>query len=185
MSSVFPRDAQLNLPAQSYSHRLQKRVAGKAAKMSFESVAGDIETETGVRIGKRQLEELVGAAAQDFDAFYGQPCAEDVQRQAAATPIQVLTFDGKGVVMRKEGLREETRKRAEASAATAPRGFARQVKAHRKRMAAVAGIYHIDRHVRTPQRWRSSLPRCAWCRASAAPPPSRWAKSCGRVWKSR
>ncbi len=148
---MFPRDAQLNLPVQSYSHRVQKRVAFKAAKMSFESVAGDIETETGVRIGKRQLEELVCAAAQDFDVFYGQPCAADVQRQAAAAPIQVLTFDGKGVVMRKEGLREETRKRAEASAATAPRGFARQVTSHRKRMAAVAGIYHIDRHVRTPQ----------------------------------
>ena len=50
-ASLFPRDAQLNLPAQGYSHRLQKRVAAKAAKMSFESVAGDIETETGVRIG--------------------------------------------------------------------------------------------------------------------------------------
>ncbi len=118
--------------------------------MSFESVAAEIETDTGVRIGKRQVEEIVGAAAQDFDAFYGQPCSEDVQRQAATKPIQVLTFDGKGVVMRKEALRPETRKRAEAHAPNVPRGFHRQDKAHRKRMAAVAGIYHIDRHVRSP-----------------------------------
>jgi hypothetical protein len=151
VSSVFPRDAQLNLPLQSYSHRLQKRVAAKAAKMSFAGVAGDIEAETGVRIGKRQVEEIVCAAAQDFDTFYAQPCPEEIEQYASATPIQVLTFDGKGVVMRKEALREETRKRAEASAPPGPRGFVRQDKSHRKRMATVAGIYHIDRHMRSPQ----------------------------------
>ena len=151
VSSLFPRDAQLNLPLQGYSHRLQKRVAAKAAKMSFEGVAHDIESETGVRIGKRQLEEIVYGAAQDFDAFYAQPCAEEVQQQAATKPIQVLTFDGKGVVMRPEALREATRKRAEARTPTPPRGLARQDTSHRKRMATVAGIYHIDRHVRTPQ----------------------------------
>ena len=150
VSSLFPRDAQLNLPAQSYSHRLQKRVAAKAAKMSFENVADDIKTETGVRLGKRQVEEIVYAAAQDFDAFYAQPCPEDVQQQAAAKPIQVLTFDGKGVVMRTEALRKGTRKRAEARAPQVPRGFARQDKSNRKRMATVAGIYHIDRHIRSP-----------------------------------
>jgi len=151
VASLFPRDAQLNLPRQGYSHRLQKRVAAKAAKMSFESVADDIETDTGVRIGKRQVEQIVGAAAQDFAAFYEQPCPKEVQRQAAAKPIQVLTFDGKGVVMRQEGLREQTRKRAEASAPKAPRGLSREEKSNRKRMATVAGIYHIDRHVRSAQ----------------------------------
>src|SRR4030095_14056951 len=95
VSSLFPRDAQLNLPGQGYSHRLQRRVAVKAAKMSFESVAGDIETDTGVRIGKRQVEQIVSAAAQDFDAFYAQPCSEEVQRHAAAKPHPLLTFDGK------------------------------------------------------------------------------------------
>ena len=32
-----------------------------------------------------------------------------------------------------------------------PSGFTRQEKAHRKRMATVAGIDHIDRHIRCPQ----------------------------------
>ena len=140
VSSLFPRDAQLNLPWQPYSHRLQKRVAAKAAKMAFESVASDIEAETGVRMGTRQIEEIVLAAAQDFDAFYAQPCAEEIEPYAAAKAIQVLSFDGKGVVMRHEALREATRKRAEASPRKAPRGFARQDKSNRKRMAAVAGI---------------------------------------------
>jgi hypothetical protein len=151
VSSLFPRDAPVQLPAQGSSHRLQKRVAAKAAKMSFDRGAGDIETATGVRLGKRQVEEIVSAAAQDFDACYAQPCPEEVQQQAAAKPIQVLTFDGKGVVMRKEALRQETRKRAEAHGPNVPRGLYRQDQAHRKRMATVAGISHIDRHVRTPQ----------------------------------
>src|SRR5713101_8784151 len=119
--------------------------------MSFDEVASDIETETAVRIGKRQIEQIVYSAAQDFDAFYAQPCSEEVQRQVSAKPIQVLTFDGKGVVMRPEALREATRKKAEACAQQPRRGFARREKANRKRMATVAGIYHIDRHMRCPQ----------------------------------
>ncbi len=140
----------MNLPARGYSHRLQKRVAAKAAKMSFDEVANDIETETAVHIGKRQVEQIVYGAAQDFDAFYAQPCSADVQRQLYAKPIQVLTFDGKGVVMRQEALREATRKKAEARAQSAPRGLAQKEKSNRKRMATVAGIYHIDRHIRSP-----------------------------------
>lgn len=151
VSSVFPRDAQLHLPRQRYSHRLQKRVAAKAAKMAFESVASDIAAETGARIGTRHIEEIVLAAAQDFDAFYEQPCSGEVQQHAAAKPMQVLTCDGKGVVMRTEALREATRKRAETSAPKASRGFARQDTSHRKRMATVAGISHLDRHGRSPQ----------------------------------
>ena len=50
--------------------------------------------------------------------------------------------------MRPEGLREGTRKKAEASPPRSPRGFSRQAKANRKRMATVAGIYHIDRQIR-------------------------------------
>ncbi len=139
------------MPARAYSHRLQKRVAAKAVKMSFAEVAGDIETETSVRIGKAQVEQIVYEAAQDFDAFYAQPCSEAAQQHAHAKPIQVLTFDGKGVVMRKEALREATRKKAEAHAQRPPRGFARKEKSHRKRMAAVAGISHIDRPIRSAQ----------------------------------
>ena len=150
VASLFPRDAHLNLPVRAYSHRLQKRVAAKAAKMSFDEVANDIETETAVRIGKRQVEQIVYGAAQDFDAFYAQPCSQEIQQQVDAKPIQVLTFDGKGVVMRQEALREATRKKAEAHAQSAPRGFARKDKSNRKRMATVAGLYHIERHIRSP-----------------------------------
>jgi hypothetical protein len=150
VASLFPRDAPLNLPARDYSHRLQKRVAAKAAKMSFDDVANDIAPETAVRLGKRQVEQSVYGAAPDFDALYAQPCSADVQRQWSAKPIQVLTFDGKGVVMRQEALREATRKKAEARVQRAPRGLAHKEKSHRKRMATVAGISPIDRHIRSP-----------------------------------
>jgi len=151
VSSLFPYDAQLNLPARGYSHRLQKRVAAKAAKMSFEAVANDVATETGVRLGKAQVEQIVYDAAQDFDAFYAQPCSPELQQYARAKPIQVLTFAGKGVVMRREALRAATRKKAEACAQPVPHDCARKDKSNRKRMATVAGIYHIDRHRRSAQ----------------------------------
>jgi hypothetical protein len=53
--------------------------------------------------------------------------------------------------MRPEALREATRKKAEARAQHAPRGFARKEKSNRRRMAAVASLYHIDRHRRSAQ----------------------------------
>jgi hypothetical protein len=151
VNSLFPRDAQLNLPARGYSHRLQKRVAAKAARRSFEVVAHDIETETSVRLSKAQVEQIVLDAAQDFDAFYAQPCSVALQQSAQSKPIQVLTFDSKGVVMRKEALRDATRKKAEARAHQAPRSFARKENSNRKRMATVASIYHIERHRRSAQ----------------------------------
>jgi hypothetical protein len=173
VASLFPLDAQLNLPAQGYSHRLQQRVARQAAKESFEEVVKDIEAETGVHIGKRQVEAIVATAAHDFEAFYAQPLPEESQRQAQSKPIQVLTFDGKGVVMRPEGLREGTRKRAEASPLRSPRGFSHQVKANRKRMATVAGIYHIDRQIRCPRTVaRQFAPRrLVLCNQTATPKP--------------
>jgi hypothetical protein len=181
VSSLFPRDAPVHLPAPGDSHRLQKRVAAKAAKLSFARVANDIATATGGRIGKRQVAPLVSAAAQDFDAFYAQPCPEAVQQQAAAKPLQVLTFDGQGVVMRHEALRPETRQRAEAHGPQAPRGFPRQAQSHRTRMATVAGIDHIDRHGRSPH---TVAQQCAPLRRvprhrHAAPKPvgkKRWAR---------
>jgi hypothetical protein len=151
VASLCPREAPLTLPAHGDAHRLQKRVATQAVTSSFEGVVNDIATETSVRLGKRQVEPVVYAAAQDFDALYAQGCAEEVQQQAHAQPIQGLTFDGEGVVRRPEALREATRKKAEASAQRPPRGFARQEKSNRKRMATVAGISHVDRHRRSPQ----------------------------------
>jgi hypothetical protein len=150
VANVFPRDAPLHLPARGDSHRLQKRVAAKAAKMSFDEVAKDSATETAVRLGTRQGEPIVDDAAHDVDALDAQPCSPALQPDAQAKPMQVLTFDGQGVVMRTEAVREATRKKVEARAPHAPRGFARQAKSNRKRLATVAGLSPLDRHIRAP-----------------------------------
>ncbi len=75
---------------------------------------------TGAEIGKRQVEELVGRAAQDFDAFYAQRHHQAAAAQAASEPpaatgaepaagLLVITSDAKGVVMHREDLRPATR----------------------------------------------------------------------------
>lgn len=173
VTSLFPLDAPWNLPTQGYSHRLPRRVARQAAKASFEEVVKDIEAETGGRMGKRPVEEIVATAAHDFEAFDAQPWPEDIQRPAQSKPMQVLTFDGQGVVMRPVGLREGTRKKAEASPPRSPRGFSHHAKANRKRMATVAGIYHRDRPIRCPRAVARQLAPLRWVapHPTAAPPP--------------
>ena len=61
---------------------------------------------------KRQAEQLVARAAEDFDAFYQD------RHAAAGKPspdksVVVLTFDGKGVVLHHDDLRQATCKAAE------------------------------------------------------------------------
>jgi hypothetical protein len=64
--------------------------------------------------------------------------------------LLVLTFDGKGIVMRPEGLRECTKKAALKSKKLNSRLSAGEKK-DRKRMAQVAAVYTALPHVRTPE----------------------------------
>ena len=151
MARLLPREAPLHLPAQGSSHRLQKRGAAQAVTSAFAGVVHASATEPGVRLGTRQGEPIVDAAAQDFDALYAQGCSEAVQQPAPAKPMQVLPCEGKGGVMRPEAWREATRTQAAARAQRPPRGLARQEPSHRKRMATGVGLSHVDRHRRSPQ----------------------------------
>src|SRR6266478_9224629 len=114
--SVHPLDAALNLPEERYSHAVRKKVAVEAARNSFEEVVAALGEQTGAQVPKRQAEELCQRAAQDFEAFYTQRRVQSQTPQADASgALVVLTTDGKGVPMRKEALRPQTRKAAEAS----------------------------------------------------------------------
>jgi hypothetical protein len=64
--------------------------------------------------------------------------------------LLVLTFDGKGIVMRPEGLRECTKKAALKSKKLNSRLSAGEKK-DRKRMAQVAAVYTALPHIRTPE----------------------------------
>lgn len=148
--SLHPLDADLNLPAELYSHQVRRRVAEQAAKGSFDSVVEELSKTTGAKVGKRQVEEMTARGAQDFEAFYeeGQVAVRSV---GAAGSILVISTDGKGVVMRRQDLREATRKRAEATNHKLKTRLTRGEKANAKRMATVAAVYTIAPFVRKPE----------------------------------
>lgn len=139
-----PLDAELNLHDDLYSFGVRKRVAEEAALASFDVVVDRLARTTGAHVPKRQAEELTVRAAQDFEAFY------DVQprHQVSSDSLVVLTFDGKGVVMRPDGLREETRRRARSQKLR--HRMSGGEKRNRKRMAQVASVYELKAEPRTP-----------------------------------
>src|SRR5262245_43678524 len=69
--SLHPLDGALNLPPEKYSLEVRRRAAMEAAKSSFDEGIKTLEVYSGAHVPKRQFEELVIRAAQDFEAFYG------------------------------------------------------------------------------------------------------------------
>ena len=159
--SLHPLDASLNLPAERYSLEVRRRVAEAAASRSFDEALFELSRHSGAQVPKRQAEQLVARAAEDFDAFYA------ARRAAAGEPVAdesvvVLTFDGKGVVLHHEDLREATRKAAERRRRQreqlSPFNRLRPgEKKHAKRMATVAAVYAVAPLVRSPEDFLQSL----------------------------
>jgi hypothetical protein len=150
VESLHPLDAELNLPDERYSLELRRRVAEEAAKSSFDETFESIGKITGGHVPKRQIEELVMRAAVDFDAFYemrqGQPAVGE-----HSSSVMVISVDGKGVVMRTQDLREQTRKAAMARKHKMGARLSKGEKKNAKRMATVAAIYTIASFVRKPE----------------------------------
>jgi len=112
VESLHPLDAELNLPEESYSLRVRQRVAEESSKNSYDETVESVSGTTGASIPKRQAEQLVERAAQDFDAFYD--ARKERAREGAETgQVLILSVDGKGVTMRPSDLREATRQKAE------------------------------------------------------------------------
>lgn len=145
--NLYPADAALNLPDRLHSHGLQRQAATEAVRGSFEAAHAAVVGQCGNVAGKRQIEQLTVGAAGDIDAFYTasapQPCTD--------ATLLVLSVDGKGVVMRSEGLREATRKAAQAKGANTYRTrLAGGEKSGRKRMATLGTVYDADPAPRRP-----------------------------------
>ena len=147
-----------------YSLEVRRRVAEAAASRSFDEALFDLSRSTGAEVPKRQAEQLAARAAEDFDAFY------EARRAAAGEPsseesVVVLTFDGKGVVLHREDLREATRRAAERRRRQREQlsPFNRLQpgeKKHAKRMATVAAVYAVAPFVRSADEFlRSLMPR--------------------------
>lgn len=146
-ANLYPADAQLNLPAGLHSHGLRKRVACEAARGSFDAACAAVTSSCGKVLAKRQAVQLVRGTAVDIDAFY----QARVPEPCTAATLLVISVDGKGIVMRPEALRDETRKKAQAKGAGTYRTrLASGEKTGRKRMATVAAVYDTEPAVRRP-----------------------------------
>ena len=183
--SLHPLDAALNLPPERYSLEVRRRVAEAAASRSFDEALFELSRHTGAEVPKRQAEQLVVRAAEDFDAFYEARRAEDGEPPPEGSVV-VLTFDGKGVVLHREDLRAATRKAAEKR-----RQHREQLspfkrlkpgeKKHSKRMATVAAVYTVAPFERSPEEFLQSLmPRPP----GAKPRVARPRPVAKRVWAS-
>jgi hypothetical protein len=144
--NLYPADGQLNLPVEKHSHGLRKFAAVEAARGSFDDVTDAIERATGVRLGKRQAEELASRAAVDFDDFYAQRRVP----AGAKRDVLVLSADGKGIVMRPEALRPATANAAAGSTPKLSTRLSKGEKRNRKRMAEVGAVYDAEPVVRAP-----------------------------------
>ncbi|MBO0817523.1 MAG: ISKra4 family transposase [Actinobacteria bacterium] len=125
--SLFPRDAVLNLPPCGYSWPLQQLAEMFARSVSYEQAHEFVLAATGVSVGKRQLEQIIIAAADDAERFYqdrlqeqeqaGEPDRDldlDLDRDREpglepGLPPLALSGDGKGVAMLPEARRRRTR----------------------------------------------------------------------------
>lgn len=174
--SLHPLDAELNLPDKKYSLELCRRVAEETAKSSFDDTLESINKYTGGHVPKRQMEEIVMGAAQDFDAFYEIRQGNPSQGKKRGSII-VITVDGKGVVMRTQDLREQTRKAANKRKHKMGMRLSKGEKRNAKRMATVAAVYTIVPFVRKPE---DLVPINNLARAQ--PPPPRPGHK--RVWAS-
>ena len=178
-ASLHPLDGQLNLPEELYSHHLRKRLAEEVARGSYDEAIAALERNTGVMVPKRQAEELARRAAQDFDAFYAGRHAASPAEEANTGALVCLTSDGKGVPMRKDHLREETRKAAEAESHKLTRRLSKGEKNHRKRMATVASVFTQGAQARTAEDVLADLRG-----SDDTPKPPRPAPEKKRVWAS-
>jgi len=149
--NLCPADAVLNLPAGKHSAGLARLAAVEAARGSFEDAAAAIERATGVRVGKRQVEDLAGTVAVDVDAFYAarrpDPCPSD--------RVLVRQADGKGIVMRPDGLRAATAAQAATRSAKLATRLSPGEKHGRKRMAEIVAVCD---HKPTPRTVEDIIP---------------------------
>ncbi|MDQ3575173.1 MAG: ISKra4 family transposase [Actinomycetota bacterium] len=143
--NLHPADAALNLPTERHSHGLRRLAAIEATRGSFDGAAEAIHRVTGCQVGKRQVEQLAGRAAADVDAYYDrtrrQPTADD--------DVVVVSVDGKGIVMRPDGLRPATARAAAEAATKLETRLSKGEKRNRKRLAEVGAVYDVTPVPRT------------------------------------
>ena len=147
IGSIFPLDAELNLPPDKYSHGLQAEIAHLVAVDSFDETLESLERQGGGRLPKRQLQEVSANIVQDFKEFYERPLETSPKKDN----ILVVTADGKGVSMHNQDLRAATKKQAEEDKKKRKARLQPGEKKGRKRMSTVVSVYETFPFHRTPE----------------------------------
>jgi hypothetical protein len=146
--SLFPRDGLLNLPPCGYSWELQRLAEMFCRSGSYEQAREFMLAATGVRVGKRQLEQITVAAAADAERFY-QDRLRDQDAAAPAggeqeqgLPPLVISADGKGVAML-PGARRRRTKAPEQKVRTFEKRAGTGEKKGCKRMAETGAVFDV------------------------------------------
>jgi hypothetical protein len=150
LESVFPLDAELNLPVDKYSHGLRGVLLEEVVGGSFDEAVAHLARAGGGQMAKRQAEEVSVHLSEDFDAFYAQPLAPP-QAARDAGQLLVISADGKGIVMHPNSLREATRRAMEREEHKQHTRLSPGEKKNRKRMATVVSVYEVAPYSRTPE----------------------------------
>ena len=164
--SLFPRDAVLNVPPLGYSWALQRLAEMFCRSVSYEQGHEFVLAATGVSVGKRQLEQIVVAAAADAERFYRdrdqaavpaageqEPAGEPGPEQERGLPPLALSADGKGVAMLPEARRRRTRAPEQRIRTFEKRAGTGEKKGH-KRMAETGAVFDVavpEGPARTPE----------------------------------
>jgi hypothetical protein len=139
----FPLDAQLNVPPERYSLGVRQRVAHAATSQPLGAVVLALKAD-GMQVPKRQAQQLAERAALDVEAFYALPEHQGASNDTdQADLLLVGSHDATGVLVRKEALRPDTKKKAEL-AGKKPKGdptATAGVQRHSHRMACVSAVW--------------------------------------------
>ena len=130
-------------------------MAKEVIRGSFDEAVSAVGETTGAKVPKRQAEQLAERAAVDFDAFYEQRAAD--RGNPSYDPVLVVSVDGKGVPMRREHLRDETRKVAEERRHKLSSKLSKGEKKGSKRMSTVAVVYTVEPYERTAEQFVAEL----------------------------
>jgi hypothetical protein len=149
--SLHLADAELNVSSDKFSDGLRRLAVEESSKVSFDEASSTILRVTNGKVAKRQCEELTVKVAQDFDDFYAQ--RTHLNAPSDESELLCMSCDGKGIVLHQEDLREPTRTAAQESSDKnkKKRRLGPGEKRNRKRMATVAAVYGVNRHIRTPE----------------------------------
>lgn len=153
--SCFPVDADLNLPKGKHSLNVRRYVSELAANNSYDEVVRQVHRSTGSTVGKRQIEQLIREASEDFVSFY----QNSYLSTSSTGSLLVLTCDMKGVVVLESDLRPATRALAKQDQPAPALNKTKKKPFHRKRMSTVAAVYTVAPWPRTAEQVMAQLRR--------------------------